>query len=391
MNQKLALLARFYSNPGRAASDAIDKSSLGFAILCAAVAAGVWAIAGVRFIPLIASPLAISGLFATFAVLLPVSILVVAARDGLGSATTVLRREYVSLLICALLAWSAVYIPAGILVALLLPVSGMGVAVIVALLAHVTFLVLFVFCLRTTLGTSGPVALLATIVSWFAALLFLLAWPVIGNFSYFLLSPWLLFILYRYYSPDLRSLGATVSSRQNFRRQLEASMVNPRDADAHYQLGLIYQQRRQHDQAESSFRRAVEIQPQDADAQLQLGRTLRAQGKHAEARQHIELALKIDGNVGRQEGWRELGAVLLDLGLFPEAVPSLERYTSHRSYDPEGLFYYGVALQKTGRSREARDAYQQTIEAVQTAPSYRRGQLRRWASEAKSELKTLKL
>ncbi|HYI94858.1 MAG TPA: tetratricopeptide repeat protein [Bryobacteraceae bacterium] len=380
MNEKLALLARFYSNPSRAASDAIDKSSLGFAMLCAVIAFVVWSFAGGRFLPAFVSPVSISGLVATFVVIPIVSILVVAVRDSLGSITIVLQREYVSLLICALLAWSAVYIPFGLL-ALFWPV--------VALLAHATFVVLFVFCLRTALGTTLSVAILATLVGWSAAFGFLLAWPIIGNFSYILLSPWLLFILYRYYSPDLRSLGSTASSRQHFRRQLEASMLNPRDADAHYQLGLIYQQRRQYELAEASFRRAVEIHPDEADAQLQLGRILRIQGKHEEARRHIELALKADSGVGRQEGWRDLGAVLLDLGLVQEAVAPLERYTTHRSYDPEGLFYYGVALRKKGRTAEARQAFQQGIEAVQTAPSYRRGQLRKWASDAKAELRTL--
>ena len=138
-----------------------------------------------------------------------------------------------------------------------------------------------------------------------------------------------------------------------------------------------------------AFGAPYEIHPDEAEAQLQLGRMLRAQGKHEEARRHIELALKADSGVGRQEGWRDLGAVLLDLGLAKEAVPPLERYTNHRSYDPEGLFYYGLALRKTGGTTEARQAFQQAIEAVQTAPSYRRGQLRKWASDAKAELKTL--
>ncbi len=389
MNEKLALLARFYTNPSRAASDAIDKSSFGFSALCAVVAFVVWSFAGGRFIPAFASPVSFPGLFATFVVIPIVAILVVAVRDSLGSITIVLQREYVSLLICALLAWSAVYIPCGLVTLLFFPALGPALIVLSAFVAHTAFLVLFVFCLRTIFGTTVGVAIVGTIVAWAAAMGFLLAWPVIGNFSYLLLSPWLLFILYRYYSPDLRSLGSTVSSRQNFRRQLEASMLNPRDADAHYQLGLIYQQRRQYELAEASFRRAVEIHPDEAEAQLQLGRMLRAQGKHEEARRHIELALKADSGVGRQEGWRDLGAVLLDLGLAKEAVPPLERYTTHRSYDPEGLFYYGVALKKTARTAEAREAFQQAVEAVQTAPSYRHGQLRKWASDAKAELRTL--
>jgi tetratricopeptide (TPR) repeat protein len=213
--------------------------------------------------------------------------------------------------------------------------------------------------------------------------------PFLGHFSYFLFSPWILYMLFRYYSPDVRSLGESMNSRRSFRRQLEASMVNPRDADAHLQLGLIYEQRRQFEDAEASFRRAVAIEPQDADSQLHLGRAVRAQGRPADALPHFEAALTLDPRVSRHEGWREAGATLLDLGRAHDACIYLERYTNTREYDPEGLFYYGSALRALGRTAEARQAFEQSIAAVQTAPKYLRRQLRRWASEAKSALKAL--
>ena len=155
MNEKLALLARFYTNPSRAASDAIDKSSLGFSALCAVVAFVVWSFAGGRFIPAFASPVSFPGLFATFVVIPIVAILVVAVRDSLGSITVVLQREYVSLLICALLAWSAVYIPCGLVTLLFFPALGPALIVLSAFVAHAAFLVLFVFCLRTIFGTTA--------------------------------------------------------------------------------------------------------------------------------------------------------------------------------------------------------------------------------------------
>src|SRR5713226_8267310 len=37
------------------------------------------------------------------------------------------------------------------------------------------------------------------------------------------------------------SLGNGFRSRQHLRRQFDLATVNPSDADAHYQLGLIYQ------------------------------------------------------------------------------------------------------------------------------------------------------
>jgi Tfp pilus assembly protein PilF len=380
MGENFALLARFYYRPIQAASDALDHASFGFALVMAALTMMLWTIGPGR-------GLFFGGLFlvfATFLVMAPVSICVVAAWDGLGSAGVVLRREYLSFVICALIAWAAANLPFGILAA----VAGSAVLVPgLSVGAHIAFLILFVICLRTALGTTTLHAIAAMVAGWIAMLGSVMVWPLVGNLSYFLLSPWVLYMLYRAYSPDLGSLGDAMSSRRNFRRQLDAAMVNPRDADAHYQLGLIYMQRRQLDEAASSFRRAIDILPQEAEAQLHLGRVLRAQGKPAEALAHLQAAVNADTNVSLQEGWRDLGATLLDLGQVEQALPILERYTNRRSYDPEGLFAYAMALRRSNRHEEARQAFQQTIEAAQTAPAYRRAQLRRWANQARSELK----
>ena len=403
MIENLALLFRFYYRPARAASDAVDTGSLPFSIAITGLVMLLWVFGGpVRYvlavvphesptllsfvlpaISALSSPRSLVAILALFLAMLPVSIAVLATWQGLGSASVVLRREYVAMLVCGLLSWSAAYLLFGVL-NVVLPIPGLP------FVAHLSFLVLFVVCLRTALGVRTAQAALAAFVGWLAALCVLLLWPFVGGMSYLLLSPWLLFLLYRYYAPDVRSLGDVMTSRRNFRRQLEASMLNPQDADAHYQLGLIYEQRRQYDLAAESFRRAVQIHPDEAESQLHLARMLRSQGKREEALPHIEAALRADSSVSLQEGWRDLGITLLELGRAEEGLSALEKYVDRRSYDPEGLFHYASALRALGRTDEAREAYTRTIDAVETAPKYRRGQLRRWANQAKSELRTLK-
>lgn len=400
MGENLALFLRYYYRPVRASSDALDNGSIAFAIVVAIAAFVLWTFPGgapagdpaslptgpsllLSHAVSLATPRSIFPLIALFAGMMPVAIGVVAAWDGLGSAGIVLRREYVPMLVCTLFSWSATYLPAGI-AHLIVDAPALAVA------GHAGFLILFVVSLRTALGSTTAHAAVAMLAGWIAALGMVALGPFIGGFSYFLLSPWVLYMLFRYYSPDVRSLGESMNSRRSFRRQLEASMINPRDADAHFQLGLIYERRRQYEDAEASFRRAVAIDPQEADAQLHLGRALRAQGRSSEALPHFQAALASDPRVSRQEGWRDLGATLLDLGKPEEACPPLERYIHAREYDPEGLFYYGSALRALGRNAEARQAFEQAIAAVHSAPKYRRGQLRRWTGEAKTALKTMK-
>jgi Flp pilus assembly protein TadD len=393
MGENLAIFVRFYREPGKAASDALDKGSFAFALTLMVLVMMLWVfgiggpmrLAGAPIASVALSFLSAStffGLAAIFLVLVPVSIAVNAAWDSLGSIGVVLRREYLSVVVPALLAWAAAYFPFALL-QIAAPLF------LFPLLAHMAFLVLYTVCLRTALGSTTGHAVVSVAVGWLVAIAAFVAFPLVGNLSYFLFSPWVLYMLYRSFSPDVRSLADAVNSRRNFRNQLEAAMLNPHDADAYYQLGLIYQQRRQYDEAAASFRRAIEIYPQEADAHLQLGRVLRARGALTEALGHFETALKLDRDVARQEGWRDLGGALVDLGRPQDAIEPLERYTNHRSYDPEGLYYYGMALQGVGRKEEARQVFEQTLAAVQTAPKYRRGQVRKWEGLAKSEIRKL--
>ncbi len=42
---------------------------------------------------------------------------------------------------------------------------------------------------------------------------------------------------------ELRGIGDSLPRKQNFKRFLHNATVNPKDADAHVQLGLLYLQR----------------------------------------------------------------------------------------------------------------------------------------------------
>ena len=76
----------------------------------------------------------------------------------------------------------------------------------------------------------------------------------VGAGAYYLTSPFLLYYGYRFFQGDIRIIGSGLSSRQSLRRQLEVSKLNPRDWDAHLQIGLIQAQRRQFPEAEASFK-----------------------------------------------------------------------------------------------------------------------------------------
>ena len=75
------------------------------------------------------------------------------------------------------------------------------------------------------------------------------------------------------------------------------------------------------------------------------------------------------------------------LGRREDARRELAIYVERRPYDPQGLYYYGRALEELGDPRAAREAYAQAVEAARTAPHYRRRVVAGWSRLAQRQAK----
>jgi tetratricopeptide (TPR) repeat protein len=170
---------------------------------------------------------------------------------------------------------------------------------------------------------------------------------------------------------------------------LEAAAVNPHDGEAQYQLGLIYQQRHQYEEAIRRFQNAVAIDPQETDAHFQLGRIAREQGRLDDALAHFQTVRQQDEKHGQNEILRELGATYVLAGRWQDACRELAVYIERRPYDPEGLFCYGQALEELRRVAEAREMFERAIEAARTAPRYRRRLTGKWSRLAQKHMRKL--
>jgi tetratricopeptide (TPR) repeat protein len=177
-------------------------------------------------------------------------------------------------------------------------------------------------------------------------------------------------------------------AREDFKRSLETATLNPADASAHYNLGFIYQQRGQLEDAKASFRRAIEIDPEEIDAHYQLGRIARDEGKLAEAINHFDAVVRHNADHSQSEVWREIGHTYFQAGQLEDARAAFERFIEKRPSDAEGRYRYGLTLHRLGRYDEAAAEMQACIEAVRTSPAYKYRSERHWASEAQSFLKS---
>ena len=318
----------------------------------------------------------------------PMLVLLVSLFGSIGNFGLVLRRDYGTLATCTLMAWAAGHLPSAIAGATVItssasPLVFLGLWVLGAAL----FGVFTVFALRTALGVNYGVAVLAVSIGWIA---FTLAMYVFHYVSPWMLSPFLLFWVVIYFGGflggEVRGLGNAFRQKQNFKRFLHNATVNPRDADAHVQLGLIYQQRRQDSKAAEHFAKAVEIDPEEIDANYHLGRIAREKGELQAALDHFGIVVGQDDKYSLNEIWREIGATYISAKMFEEAIDPLEKYVDRRPVDPEGLYYFGRALKARGENDRAREMFEQAVDSVNTSPHYRRREVQKWRKLAEKEI-----
>jgi len=395
--EQLQLLLTLYIRPVRAASRIIDHGRLWFA-LCAALVVLLGMQGGV-FVPdanrpglfvtmiLAVAPTAVVKTIGAVALaFVPAVILVMTVYRWHESFSVTLRRDYLTLLNCVLLSMSAAFLPLALLSRFVLFGSYQWALALLGA-SEIYFLILVMFCVRTLWGSGLAVAGGAALVGLAATFGGLIAFLMLGSFMYYLSSPFVLFYVYILLGSDIRSLGDGLRARQHLRRQLDIAATNPRDADAHYQIGLIYQQRHQYDEAKRGFARAMEIDGSEADPVFQLGRIALEEDRLDDAIGLLSRAAALDDRCCSHEVWRDLGVAYFRSGRLEEARLALSKFVERRSYDPEGLYWYGKTLLGLGKVEDARQQFEQCREAVETMPANRRRQLAKWKRMAVAEIK----
>jgi len=312
-------------------------------------------------------------------VYVPGTLLLATLLGRLGGVGVVFQRDYSPLLTCAGMAFAAAEVP--------LALGALFVPVVYLLIAAVLyFALLMFFAVRTVFGVGNGIAAGVVALSWIPLAAAALVWGPLSHLLGMLASPFFLFFAWYYLGSELSGLGAGLRSRQGFRRMLEAATVNPHDGEAQYQLGLIHQQRHQYTEAAARFQQAIAIDPTLTDAHFQLGRMAREQGRLRDALAHFQTVISQDERHSFSETLRELGGIYVAARQYADARNELATYTERRPYDPEGLYYYGQALEGLGETSAAREAYARAVEADRTAPRYRRRYTARWSRLAQKQL-----
>jgi tetratricopeptide (TPR) repeat protein len=130
--------------------------------------------------------------------------------------------------------------------------------------------------------------------------------------------------------------------------------INPNDARAHYNLGIIMERAGDAESAIAHYEQAIRIQPGFAMAHYNLAIALQQAGKLADAVEHYEQVLRIEPD--NVEGYISLGLALAQTGRGPEAITQYQRALAIAPDSENALNDWGIVLQGSARIKNASEA-----------------------------------
>ncbi|MGI8786123.1 MAG: tetratricopeptide repeat protein [Acidobacteriota bacterium] len=167
----------------------------------------------------------------------------------------------------------------------------------------------------------------------------------------------------------------------SFGDHLRTLTINPRDSDAHYQIGLLHLGRRRFDQAAEAFKRAVEMDPEDPDYAYSLGVVLLEQGRPRDAFDAFEKVYYKKPDYGFGDIKREIGKTYFLLDMLDEAEKFLLEFLEEREPDAEGRYWLARVYAKRGDLEQARRELAILLDRQRTFNKFRVRETRRWRRE----------
>jgi tetratricopeptide (TPR) repeat protein len=217
----------------------------------------------------------------------------------------------------------------------------------------------------------------ATLPVFFVLTRFVLALP------FFLLLPvaWIV-------ASRVRELAAASAGERNLSEHLHTLTLNPSDADAHYQLGLIHLRRRNFETARGYFEEALRIDARDPDYHYCVGRVFEATGDWGRALECYEETYRLNPEYAVSDVVREVGKGYLHTGNEETGVEFLRFFLERRGSDPEARYWLAVALEKLGRCEDMRAELGGLLEQARSNPRFFRKGNREWLYRARMLLRS---
>ncbi len=300
--------------------------------------------------------------------------------DGLGFYLP--REEYRAHLSCFLPVWGTLLMiaaPLQLLAPEFLVLPGGWFGISIGLMVLLILLCTYsVWAIRELNYLSLTAGLAVFVLSWFTLPVFYILTAFLFALPLFILVPLAYFAFQR-----ARTHADSRNAERNFQRHLNTLTLNPQDADAHHQLGLIHLKRRNLDAAQRCFNAALKIDPKDPDYHYFLGRVYELRGDWPQALECYEQTYRLNPEYALGDIFREVGKGYLHTGRVEKATEFLKFFLESRSSDPEGRYWLAVALQKKGNPEGMRTQLKIMLDQARSNPRFFRKESREWLYRAR--------
>jgi tetratricopeptide (TPR) repeat protein len=310
----------------------------------------------------------------------PAIILLSAAISGDGIGLSISRREYYAHLSVLLPLWGMLLLiaaPIQWLVPAILDFQWIEISIgMLVLLILLPIYTLWAIQKLNYLSIAQSVGVM--VLSWFASPIYFLLISSLYALSFFIIIP-LIYVG----SQWIRSYSASHANERAFQQNLHTLTINPQDADAHYQLGLIHLERRNLDTARKCFEKAIEIDRRDPDYRYFLGRAFELKEAWGPALEQYEETYRLNPEYRLGDIFREVGKGYLNTGNIDKGSEFLNHFLTKRSSDPEGRYWLAIALKKSGNTEQMRFQLHMIVQQARANPGFFRKEHREWVYRAR--------
>jgi tetratricopeptide (TPR) repeat protein len=184
-------------------------------------------------------------------------------------------------------------------------------------------------------------------------------------------------------------LSRWIRARGEAGRLRRALSVNPHDAKARTDLGVLLVRQGRYAEARPQLEQAFPRVEDLPDANYALGLCRLREGNAAGGVALVERALALNPKFGYGEPLLRLGDFRAERGEWERAAERYRQATAIHGSSVEGWYKLGEALERLGRRDEARAALEEALASSRTAPWYRRSEDRPWKGRARRLLRQL--
>nr|WP_217504677.1 tetratricopeptide repeat protein [Paenibacillus taichungensis] len=210
-------------------------------------------------------------------------------------------------------------------------------------------------------------------------LIFGLLWRIVGNpFLAVIIFLIILYFLDRRYVGVMPSFMKPLKRMRNISRLRQQLAMSPNEVSSKLDLARLLIERKRYSEAHSLLLELERPYEQSAEYWEALGTTELHLGQTEEGERHILQALDINPRVKYGRPYLTLAGAFKDSHR-DKALAYVQQFQEIHSSSSEAYYLLGSVYRSLGRTADAKQAYEQSLNVYRSLPKYKKRQERRWA------------